>query len=80
MIATPTVLKLIEINTDKEISVKFENELEDNDDALKLFFVSTSTINLVFIDVYSSSKITSTNKNFIANLYDEIFIPPPEIV
>jgi len=79
MIATPTVLKLIEINTDKEISMKFENELEDND-ALKLFFVSTSTINLVFINVYSSSKITSTNKNFIANLYDEIFIPPPEIV
>lgn len=79
MIATPTVLKLIEINTDKEISVKFENELEDND-ALKLFFVSTSTINLVFIDVYTSTKITSKNKNLIANLYDEIFITPPEIV
>ena len=78
MIATPTVLKLIEINTDKEIIIETEDEIDN--DKLKLYIEFSSTINLVFSDINTSSKIASTNKNLVSNLFNEIFIPPPEIV
>jgi hypothetical protein len=78
MIATPTVLKLIEINTDKEITIETEDEIDN--DKLKLYIEFSSTINLVFSDINTSSKIASTNKNLVSNLFNEIFIPPPEIV
>ena len=62
----------------KEQPKPYSDEIDN--DKLKLYIEFSSTINLVFSDINTSSKIASTNKNLVSNLFNEIFIPPPEIV
>lgn len=80
-LSTPTIVTLIEKNTDVSMFYNFAEE-ENHKDIKQIKADLSLGFDYPFIDLRQDrdSKITSKNLLRHDNIADEIFIPPPELI
>ena len=77
-LTTPTVVTLIEKNTDVSIFYSFAEE--ENHKEIKADLRLGFDYPIIEIEGYQNSHIISENQIRHDNIAEEIFIPPPELV
>ncbi len=80
-LSTPTIITLIEKNTDVSIFYSFSEE-EINKELKEIKADLRHNQEFVFIDlsIFTTSKIISQNNITHDSVIEEIFSPPPEII
>ena len=79
-LSTPTIVKLIEKNTDISVFYSFsEEEIHKDYKEIKANLNQEFEFTFVNLSNITSSKIISENLSKHDNVFEEIFSPPPEL-
>lgn len=80
-LSTPTIVKLIEKNTDLSVFYSFsEEEIHKDYKEIKANLNQEFEFTFVNLSNITSSKIISENLSKHDNVFEEIFSPPPELI